>query len=224
MDARAKNTGFAALHAHPHIDVRMFNPFASRDGFFAFIFEGIGSFNRINRRMHNKSWIADNRIAMVGGRNLGDEYFGASQGVNFEDLDFAMAGPVVQDVSASFDLFWNAVQTYPIDVLDPDSVSEENLLKLRETLAAASAEAASGWYAEALRGDDAIKRLFGGDWTLEWSGNYQFGRMISEGDRYPWRGCFRGPKYCFRNAQGHIGIVCHYLTCAGEKVRTHSSA
>ncbi len=174
MDARAKNLGFAALHAHPHIDVRLFNPFASRDGFFAFVFEGIGSFNRINRRMHNKSWIADNRLAVVGGRNLGDEYFGASENMNFEDLDFAMAGPVVQDVSASFDRFWNAEQTYPIDVLDPDSVSEENLLKLRELLSAASAEAASGWYAEALRGSDTIKRLFGGDWTLEWSGDYAF--------------------------------------------------
>jgi putative cardiolipin synthase len=174
MDARAKNLGFAALHAHPHIDVRMFNPFASRDGFFAFLFEGIGSFNRINRRMHNKSWIADNRIAMVGGRNLGDEYFGASASMNFEDLDFAMAGPVVQDVSASFDRFWNSAQAYPIDVLDPDSVSEENLLKLRETLTAASAEAETGWYAEALRGSETIKRLFGGDWTLEWSSGYQF--------------------------------------------------
>ena len=55
MDARAKNLGLAALHAHPHIDVRMFNPFASRDGFFAFLFEGIGSFNRINRRMPTRS-------------------------------------------------------------------------------------------------------------------------------------------------------------------------
>ena len=174
MDARAKNLGFAALHAHPRIDVRTFNPFASRDGFFAFVFEGIGSFNRINRRMHNKSWIADNRIAMVGGRNLGDEYFGASENTNFEDLDFAMAGPVVQDVSASFDRFWNSPMTYPIDVLDPDSVTSENLLKLRESLTAAAEEAQSGWYAEALRGSETIKRLFGGDWTLEWSGDYQF--------------------------------------------------
>ena len=53
--------------------------------------------------MHNKSWIADNRIAIVGGRNLGDEYFGASDDVNFVDLDFAMVGPVVRQVSASFD-------------------------------------------------------------------------------------------------------------------------
>lgn len=174
MDARARNVGFAALHAHPNIDVRLFNPFASRDGFLAFLFEGIGSFNRVNRRMHNKSWIADNRLAMVGGRNLGDEYFGASEDVNFEDLDFVMAGPVVRDISASFDRFWNSMQTYPIDVLDPDSVSEEKLLELRQSLAAATAAAETGWYAEALRGSDAIQRLFDGDWALEWSSEYEF--------------------------------------------------
>jgi cardiolipin synthase C len=67
MDARAKNYGFAALHAHPNIDVRMFNPFSSRQGKVArCLFEAMGSFSRINHRMHNKSWIVDNRIAIVG--------------------------------------------------------------------------------------------------------------------------------------------------------------
>jgi putative cardiolipin synthase len=78
LDARAKNAGFAALAAHPNIDVRLFNPFASRAGPIGFLSEGVRSFSRINRRMHNKSWIADNRVAIVGGRNVGDEYFGIS--------------------------------------------------------------------------------------------------------------------------------------------------
>ena len=110
MDARAKNAGFAALAAHPHIEVRLFNPFATRSGGMRLAGEGMRDFGRINRRMHNKSWIADNRIALVGGRNLGDEYFAASDEVNFVDLDFAMVGPVVRDVSASFDRFWNSAQ------------------------------------------------------------------------------------------------------------------
>ena len=63
MDARAKNAGLAALAAHPNIDVRLFNPFASRSGMLALHRRGAASFDRINRRMHNKSWIADNRIA-----------------------------------------------------------------------------------------------------------------------------------------------------------------
>ena len=108
MDARGKNYQFAALDAHPNIEVRMFNPFGSRTGSLQFAFEAMGSFSRINRRMHNKTWIADNRIAIVGGRNLGNEYFGASDEVNFVDLDFAMVGPIVRDASASFDRYWNS--------------------------------------------------------------------------------------------------------------------
>ncbi len=119
LDARAKNDGFAALAAHPNIEVRMFNPFVTRKGTLAKAGEGVLSFKRINRRMHNKSWIADNRIAIVGGRNVGDEYFGASEEINFVDLDFAMLGPVVRDVSASFDRFWNSPSAYPMEVAGP---------------------------------------------------------------------------------------------------------
>lgn len=73
LDARSKHYGFAALAAHPNIDVRMFNPFGSRTGTLRYAFEALGDFSRINRRMHNKSWIVDNRIAIVGGRGLGAE-------------------------------------------------------------------------------------------------------------------------------------------------------
>ena len=174
MDARAKNLGFAALDAHPNIDVRLFNPFASRSGKAAFLGEAATSFKRINRRMHNKSWIADNRIALVGGRNLGDEYFGASDATNFDDLDLAMVGDVVRDVSASFDRFWNSPQAYPISVLDPGSVTEENLATLRESLNAATTEARNGWYREALLESDRIRRMLAGEWPLEWTADYAF--------------------------------------------------
>ncbi len=117
MDARAKSEHFAALSAHPNIEVRVFNPFASRDGTLSLVSEGARNFKRINRRMHNKSWIADNRFAIVGGRNLGDEYFGASDEVNFVDLDFGMVGPVVRDASASFDRYWNSPSAYPLELL-----------------------------------------------------------------------------------------------------------
>ena len=70
----------------------MFNPWVTRKGTLAKAGEGALNFERINRRMHNKSWIADNRIAVVGGRNVGDEYFGAGEEMNFVDLDFAMLG------------------------------------------------------------------------------------------------------------------------------------
>jgi putative cardiolipin synthase len=174
MDALAKNAGFAALAVHPNVAVRMFNPFASRKGALSLLGEGLVSFSRINHRMHNKTWIADNRIAVVGGRNLGDEYFGASEEVNFVDLDFALIGPIVRDASASFDKYWNAPASYPMEVLDPLAVSEPALAKLRERLEQQTAGAGTGRYADILRADDAVQRLVAGDWPMHWSANYRF--------------------------------------------------
>jgi putative cardiolipin synthase len=174
MDARAKNDGLAALAAHPNIDIRMFNPFASRSGTLAFVGEGLTSFGRINRRMHNKTWIADNRLAIVGGRNVGDEYFGASDEVNFVDLDFAMIGPIVRDASASFDKYWNSPAAYPMELLDPNAENPTALQKLRDALAAHTQQANDSRYARSLREDDAIKRMVTGDWPIQWSAHYQF--------------------------------------------------
>lgn len=174
MDARAKNAGLAALAAHPHIDVRLFNPFASREGALGLISEGLTNFSRVNRRMHNKSWIADNRIAIVGGRNIGDENFGASDEVNFVDLDFAMIGPVVRDASASFDKYWNSPLAYPMEVLDPGAVNAAGLEKLRAAFAFEAKDDATSRYAATLRADDAVKRMVAGDWPLQWSATYTF--------------------------------------------------
>jgi putative cardiolipin synthase len=174
LDARAKNDGYAALAAHPNIEVRMFNPWVTRSGTLRKAGEGAMNFSRINRRMHNKSWIADNRIAIVGGRNVGDEYFGAGEDMNFIDLDFAMLGPVVRDASASFDKYWNSASAYPIESLDPESVSDEALVKLRARLADYLKEAESGRYAVALRGDDVVRKMIAGDWPMHWTAKYRF--------------------------------------------------
>ena len=188
MDARAKNDGLAALDAHPNIAVRMFNPLPSRSGTIAAVGDMLGDARRLNRRMHNKTWIADNRIAVVGGRNLGDEYFGASEEVNFVDLDFAMVGPVVQDASASFDRYWNSQAAYPMAVLSPEKVSDAALDKLRGLLATAMEGAKQGSYAELLRRDDAVTRLVSGDWPMSWSSEYRFvaddpGKIYTDPDR-----------------------------------------
>jgi cardiolipin synthase C len=174
MDARSKHYTFAALDAHPNIEVRMFNPFGSRTGALRFAFEAMGSFSRINRRMHNKTWIADNRIAIVGGRNLGDEYFGASEEVNFVDLDFAMVGPIVRDASVSFDRYWNSPAAYPMALLQPDDVTPEALARLTQRAARAVAEAPNHRFAAELRNDETVQRLLAGDWPLEWTASYRF--------------------------------------------------
>lgn len=174
MDGRDHNAHLAALAAHPNVAVRIFNPFASRRGVLSLVREGLLNFERLNRRMHNKSWIADNRIAIVGGRNLGDEYFGASDEMNFLDLDFAMIGPVVRDASASFDRYWNSAAAYPIELVDPDAVNAAALEALRHELAAAVAAVWTSDYADVVSADDAVQRLVNGDWPMQWSGNYRF--------------------------------------------------
>ncbi len=174
FDARSRNAGFAALDAHPNIAVRLFNPLASREGKLSGLAEMAGSFSRLNHRMHNKSWIADNRVAIVGGRNLGDEYFGASAEVNFVDLDFAMVGPVVRDASASFDAYWNSRAAFPMALLDPDAVTPEALAVLRTILDERAVAGEQSRYAAELRASDSIQRLIEGDWPMEWTGTYQF--------------------------------------------------
>ncbi len=174
MDARAKQYTMAALDSHPDIEIRVFNPLASRSGTLSMAFEFLGDFSRLNHRMHNKSWIADNRLAVVGGRNIGDEYFGASDEVNFVDLDFAMIGPVVRDVSASFDRFWNSAAVYPVSVLQEGPPDDTALQALRDRFGPAYEEARQSQYAESIRRDDAIQRLTAGDWPMTWTAEYHF--------------------------------------------------
>ncbi|WP_241972456.1 phospholipase D family protein [Aliidiomarina haloalkalitolerans] len=102
------------LHAHPNIEVRMFNPFPARR---SRVLGFITDFNRANRRMHNKSFTADNQVTIIGGRNIGDSYFGAGEGFLFTDLDVLAIGPVVTDVSDDFDRFWSSPSAYPLHQL-----------------------------------------------------------------------------------------------------------
>lgn len=172
MDARENNDGLAALAAHPNIRMRVFNPFHTRRGLLGMVCEGLMNFRRLNRRMHNKTWIADNRIAFAGGRNIGDDYFGASSETNFIDLDFAMIGPVVRDVSACFDRYWNSSPVYPIESLS--RIGADQLDELRSALEARAREVAASRYAEALRLGNAVSRLTSGDWPMEWTRHYAF--------------------------------------------------
>ena len=118
MYAAGRDADLAALSAHPAVEVRVVNPFLSRGPFWiARLFEFLGTGGRLNRRMHNKLWIADNAVAVIGGRNLGDEYFDAHGEVNFTDLNVLAIGPAVRDVSKSFDEYWNSPWSVPIEAL-----------------------------------------------------------------------------------------------------------
>ncbi len=125
----------AGLNSHDNIEIRVFNPFGSaQEGMFertTNVFTQIGHFTR---RMHNKSMIADNQLAIVGGRNLGDEYFSASDTLQFRDLDVLAAGPITADVSASFDDYWNSSIAYPLRVLNKQKFDAKELDQTRDDL------------------------------------------------------------------------------------------
>jgi len=133
VGAQPNDANLLILDSHPNIEIRLFNPVASRT------FRGLGmlgEFSRVNRRMHNKAFIADNQAAILGGRNIGDEYFDASGEVAFDDLDVLTVGPVVPEVSSAFDQFWNAPSSYPITTLLGRSAGNDELSNLRAALAA----------------------------------------------------------------------------------------
>src|SRR4051812_3288861 len=114
LGTNADDQMLLVLSSHPNIEIRLFNPVANRR------FKTLGTateFARVNRRMHNKSLVADNQFAILGGRNIGDEYFGASSTIAFGDLDVLVHGPVVAEVSDAFDLYWNSDAAYPIENL-----------------------------------------------------------------------------------------------------------
>jgi len=120
MNTDGKDSALALLSEHPNVEVRLFNPFINR------ILRGwefLGNFARANRRMHNKSLTVDGLSTIVGGRNIGDEYFSANQAIDFGDFDLLAIGPVVQEISTQFDLYWNSEPAIPVAALIPSSKS-----------------------------------------------------------------------------------------------------
>ena len=120
INVKGKDGALLAMVGHPNIEVRVYNPFRNRDGI-GRLLEMVQRSWSINHRMHNKAWIADGRVAVVGGRNVGVEYFDAAEDTNFRDLDVALFGPAVEEASAIFDTFWNSDQVVPISALNRKS-------------------------------------------------------------------------------------------------------
>ena len=105
------------LDAHAMIEVRLFNPFPNR---YMRLFDLVLDFHGSNRRMHNKSFIADNSVAIAGGRNIGDAYAGLAPARNFADLDLLAVGPIVEAIAGQFDAYWNSPYAYPAaSIIDP---------------------------------------------------------------------------------------------------------
>ncbi len=118
FNTSGKNAQVLKLAFEKNFELRLFNPLpGGRASMMVRILSNLKDIARIQRRMHNKIFVADNTVAITGGRNLGENYFGRSEGSNFVDLDVLAAGRIARDLSRSFDLYWNNPLAYPVQSL-----------------------------------------------------------------------------------------------------------
>jgi putative cardiolipin synthase len=158
---RGLDADLLTLDAHSRIEVRLFNPYANRG---TRLGELVTDFGRLNRRMHNKSFTADNQATIVGGRNIGDEYFGAETPVAFSDLDVLAVGAVVSEVSASFDAYWASESTYPAASLIGAAPAG-----VRHDWSETNQRPEAAKYMEAVRATPLIQQLIARSLPLEWA-------------------------------------------------------
>jgi putative cardiolipin synthase len=142
-----RDLGAAILDSHPNIEVRIFNPFSRQTARFTQFVTRMGS---VTRRMHKKTFTVDNQATILGGRNIGNEYFEADPDLDFSDLDVLAIGPVAQKVSASFDKYWNSELAYPALVLKGKPPTPEEIAQQRQELDQFVAEQADSEYMQAL--------------------------------------------------------------------------
>lgn len=125
----------ATLAAHPQIQIRLFNPLhLGRSTGITRAAGRLFNLSQQHRRMHNKLWLADNSVAIVGGRNLGDEYFDAEPSLNFTDIDMLSVGPVAEQLGHSFDQYWNSALSKPIDEFLSSTPTARDLANTRQQL------------------------------------------------------------------------------------------
>ncbi len=167
---QGKDFNLAMIDTHPNIEVRVFNPVGgsrssslSRPLYYLFGAEGI------KNRMHNKAFVVDNTVAIVGGRNIGDEYFKAHQDVNFEDIDIMATGPIAKEVSAGFDEYWNHELAIPIRAFVSQEPAAEDVQKARHMLDQHREAMKATEFGRKLRESDLLKRLGAGRLPVVWA-------------------------------------------------------
>jgi putative cardiolipin synthase len=158
------DTVLAALDRHPNVEVRLFNPFRIR---FPKAIGFLLDFERLNRRMHNKSFTVDGAVTIIGGRNVGDEYFGGRDGGLFADLDVMAVGDVVRDVQRDFERYWTSRSCYPASqILRPVPVTK--LRKLERRSALVERDPSARTFVERMRSLPLVEQLLAGTLALEW--------------------------------------------------------
>lgn len=114
------------IDGHPQIELRVYNPYTRRSGGVVYrTLLNLGEFSRVDHRMHNKVMMVDNRAAIVGGRNLADEYFGNHDTMNFRDFEVLTAGPALNSLSKEFDEYWNNDWSFPLSLIDQKKAAKD---------------------------------------------------------------------------------------------------
>jgi putative cardiolipin synthase len=160
----------AAADLHPGLEIRLFNGFARGPlPGLARMLDMMGQPRLLNHRMHNKLLLVDGAAGVVGGRNVGDEYFDASENVNFADLDLMAFGPVAPELGASFDLYWNCPHALPLSAWRSLNREAEDLALLRAELESHLQEQRGSPYEERLRASDMVKAAMAGELSMLWA-------------------------------------------------------
>ena len=166
MDTAGRDPMLAALDSHPLLEVRLFNPFSNRGRRYL---EMLTRFGQVSRRMHNKSFTVDGAATIVGGRNVGNEYFSAHPDVEFGDLDVLALGSVADDVGRQFDLYWNSELAYPVSALHRRPLAPDALEQARSKLVDYEESMRDSEYAVRVRDSRLVQDLLGGGLHLKWA-------------------------------------------------------
>ncbi|UTO20025.1 phospholipase D family protein [Acinetobacter sp. Z1] len=166
-DNNAKQTEgiFLALAQHPNIEVKLFNPYRFRK------YRGIDmvlDLKRINRRMHNKSFIADHKVALIGGRNMTNQYYNVSDSYQFSDVDVMLVGTAVNDISNSFDDYWNHDYAYAVQEVVKQKSHRLSYESLKQQLDEHYKKVTVQNYLDLTSNSQAIDSLINRDIALDW--------------------------------------------------------
>jgi putative cardiolipin synthase len=177
IDQGGRDEAAAILDLHPNIEVRIFNPFGRNVGRTIQFATGFG---KQTRRAHNKSFTVDNVATILGGRNIGDEYFNADPKLAFADMDVLSVGPVAREVSSSFDLYWNSELSYPIASLVEELPTAEQAAQRKRRFDDFVAQQNQSSYMQHLRDSDIAKALTekGPEKALEYS--WGVGKVVAD--------------------------------------------
>lgn len=165
IDEGHRDSAISIFDRHPNIEVRIFNPFGRNVGR---TWQYITGFGKQTRRAHNKSFTVDNQVTILGGRNIGDEYFSRDPNLEFQDVDVLAYGPVAQQVSVSFDEYWNNELAYPISKLVDRQPTEEEFAARREQFAKKIAGMAGSEYLQRLGDSDLANNFRNKSIHYEW--------------------------------------------------------